>query len=682
MTLPAMAVGDAAAHATYDTGDGVSKTPGTSHWLPTPISNASEPSHQYLAFYEPGENRSSSVFSKHERLSHFLHASLPSKEDTERICNATRHPSVLPHEAMTVPYVDLSQSDRRTQYDLLDVPERHEHPVLIARHMLLLATAIAHLDPHCCDEIEGLSESPRVIMERLAHLSISLVTTNDALLGSIEGLECIIIESVYQSTRGNLRRSWVSCRRAMGIAQLMALNRPEHHAQYQVFQPGVKHYPQLLWFRIVYFDRLICLMLGLSQGSLDQSMASDAMFDGDTPVGRLERIHCVIASRILERNESHPGSRDLALTEDLDKELQRAARSQPSKWWLIPILNTTSTDSLTLFWGTRRLFAQVVHYSLLNQLHLPYMLRSSSAERSYEYSRITCINASREILSRFITLHSVNGISYSCRIIDFLTLMAAMTLLLAHLDSHFWGAENLLSHQYYSDRAMIEQTQETMEEVDRLNSDPLSAQSADLLRRLLIIEAEAPDSHRQGARRVSVFNIGLATPSSSADDDDTILSMHIPYFGIIKITREGISKEVTRSHIATSRLAGLQGVDRSHTFSDESRSETQVHRSELGGHSEIPNGVQAVTSVDGSSQMTIPYTNASAQPGTLTNSTIAMSGVDSLQTDLLDPLWEYSTHPGLAAEGEDWALQGIDLAFFESLISVSNIGDRDASMHN
>jgi hypothetical protein len=138
---------------------------------------------------------------------------------------------------------------------------------------------------------------------------------------------------------------------------------------------------------------------------------------------------------------------------------------------LAPNLDITSTDSQALFWNTRRLFAQVLHYNLVNQLHLPYMLRSSSAQRKYEYSLIACVNASHEVLSRFITLRSFNGIAYSCRTVDFLALMAAMTLLLAHLDSHLSETVNLLAHQYHSDRTMIEKVQENMKDVNRLNSD-------------------------------------------------------------------------------------------------------------------------------------------------------------------------------------------------------------------
>jgi hypothetical protein len=140
-----------------------------------------------------------------------------------------------------------------------------------------------------------------------------------------------MIESVYQANIGNIRRSWVSGRRAMSIAQLMGLNRSDNHTQYKVLDPKSEHHPQLMWFRIVFLDRYLCLMLGVSQGSLDRSMASDEMLANDTPMGRLERIHCVVASQILERNESKPSSHDLTLTRTLDAELQRAARSLPSK---------------------------------------------------------------------------------------------------------------------------------------------------------------------------------------------------------------------------------------------------------------------------------------------------------------------------------------------------------------
>ena len=142
----------------------------------------------------------------------------------------------------------------------------------------------------------------------------------------------------------------------MVIAQLIGFHRSGSRAQYKVLDPKTKAYPQFMRFRLVFYDRLLCLMLGFPQGSLDRSMASDAMLANDTPLGSLERIHCVLASQVLKRNESDPSSHDFALTQNLDMELQRAARSLLSKWWLTPNLDSPVNDSQALFWDMRRLF--------------------------------------------------------------------------------------------------------------------------------------------------------------------------------------------------------------------------------------------------------------------------------------------------------------------------------------
>lgn len=561
---------------------------------------------------------------KHESLSRLLHDSLPSPKDTQRICEAIRHHNtVLAHEFLTMPYTTLVENGLKTPERLLDIPDPTLHPVLMARHMLQLATFLQHLHPNF-HEIHGLSESPRVMMERLADLAIRLVTTNDEFLGSVEGLECVMIETMYQANIGNIRRSWVSNRRAMGIAQLMGLNRPDNRAQYKVLDHRLEYHPQLMWLRIVILDRYLCLMLGLPQGCLDRSMASEATLASDTPMGRLERMHCVIASQILERNEQNPtNSHNLALTRSLDIDLQKAARSLPSKWWLAPNLDSASADSQTLFWDTRRLFAQVLHYNLLNQLHLPFMLLSSSAgKREHEYSRIACANASREVLSRFITVRRFNRIAYSCRTIDFLALMAAMTLLLAHLENHGSEAQNLLAHQYISDRAMIEQAQENMREVNRFNSDALSAQSADLLSRLLAIEVDAPPGgHACRTARVSVEE--TATETAPLDGgDDAVVSVHIPYFGVIKISRGGVSREASSVQTSTVSYDTAPPAP-----SNQARPEA--------GLGPIPNTVANNVDVD----HFVPI-----------------------------PVVQSDGYPGLAAGAEDWAFQGVDMAFFDSLI--------------
>lgn len=609
-----------------------------------------------------------------------MHESLPSREYTEKILKANHRHSVLAYEILSISYSTLEQTGLKTPDTLLDMPERNLHPVLIARYMLQLAIFLQHLSPDLHEDMEGLSEPPRVTMQRLADLAISLVTTNEDLLGSIEGLECVMIESMYQVNIGNLRRSWVAGRRAMGIAQLMGLNRSDR-AQYKVLDPKSKHHPQHMWFRILFLDHHLSLMLGLPQGSLDRGVASDAMLANDTPLGRLERIHCALASRILERNESNISSHHLTVTRTLDVELQRAARSLPSKWWLAPDLATASLDSQALFWEMQRLFAQLLHYNLLNQLHLPYMLRSSSAERKYEYSRITCVNASREVLSRFITLRSFNRVAFSCRMVDFLALMAAMTLLLAH--------------QYLSDRAMIEQAQENMKEINRLNSDALSAQSADLLRRLLAIEIDMADDDSSQGGRVSVQEAGAETTLSDQGDDG-IVSVHIPYFGIIKIAREGVSREVSNRHVTAATNCQTQPpvVGKSSINSAEIlRAEPEVSLSELSGPGGSGNNEGMGPAIQCYSYLEAPSivspkasdthdalaqrAEASIPPTDVIDG--ASQFAPQLQNGLSELLLQHGEYPGLTAGGEDWAFQGVDMAFFDSLMrSTGSEGNKDA----
>ncbi|PLB51398.1 hypothetical protein P170DRAFT_433405 [Aspergillus steynii IBT 23096] len=470
----------------------------------------------------------------HGSLSRTLWEALPSQQDVHRISQVSGRYCIPFHEVLTTPPAMLEQDGLRSQHRLLEVPGRQAHPVLIARHMLYLASFLQHLQPDGHEEIRSLSEPLQDMRDRLAETATSLVTSKDAFVGSIEYLECVMIESLYQADCGFLRRSWMTARRAMVIAQSMGFHR-SGSVHYQALDPDSKADPHFMWFRIVFYDRQMCLILGMPQGTLDRSMASDATPTQLSPAGCLERIHCVIASRILERNETSPESWQYASTQAIEQELQRAARTVPNQWWLMPNLGSQTSNPQALFWEMRQLSEQLCHYNLLNQLHLPYMLRHAVEDRR-EYSRLICVNASREILSRFIMLRRWNRVAFSCRTIDFTALMAAITLLLAHLESHRSPpTDNFLVVQYPGDRAMIEKAQEDMEGLDRVNEDPLSARSAGLLRHLLAIEAKAADGDLQSALSLSVQASGFETPATDESTHDGRVA-YIPYFGVIKTT--------------------------------------------------------------------------------------------------------------------------------------------------
>lgn len=558
---------------------------------------------------------------------------------------------------LKAPYAFLESNGLGYADSLRELPSPNSHPVLIARHMLYIATFLQHFHP---DILQGRKDSPEslpILMKRLAETAMKFVTTNDEFFGSIEALECVMIESTYHHNCGNLRRSWIANRRALVMAQMMSLHQSENQAKYNILDERTNAHPQFMWFRIVSLDRNLCLMLGLTQGSFDQSMATSSAFRDDIPMGRLERIHCTLASRILERNESDPCAQDFALTQILDLELQKAGRSMPIKWWLMPNLNSVIDDPQALFFDMGRLFNQLYHYNLLNQLHLPYLLRSSPGRKD-EYSKMACVNASREILSRFLKFRDYNSNSFCCRTVDFFALMGAITLILAHLDGHrFPQTSNLLAHQYLSDRVMIEQAQVNMEQISRANGDTLNAQSASLLHKLLAIDADTADG-------VSTESVSVQRSEGpvlqSSENGNGIVRVQIPYFGIVRIERQGI-------------------LSRETTTEKSPQNNCQPYAPVFGAHNpEISEAAECEFSFGRCDGNTFSRTMMEGNYNSIDNTgRLSTQLASAFQETLPKTLQQCFQIPGLAARVDDWAFQGVDTAFFDNIMRA--LDERDVS---
>ncbi|KAL4994584.1 hypothetical protein BDV10DRAFT_188860 [Aspergillus recurvatus] len=466
-------------------------------------------------------------------ISQELHASLPSRKDVSIICEVLNQAPNLFYEFIMSPYPEMEKDGhgRDESRSFLDIPPPESHPVLLARYMLRIAMALQSLDlKKCGKNLAGLSEAPQLMKKRLAETAIRLVTGRDELLGTVEGIECVMMEGSYQANCGNYCPAWIAFRKAMTLAQVTGIHRPGHSLR--VLDGRRKVDSSFLWFRIVYIDRFMCLMMGRPQGSMDRSMATGGALDADTPLGQLERAHCLIAHRILERNDA--GIYSVDTTHDIDYQLHKAAEMMPSGWWMVP--NTTQPDN-SIDWELR-LVSQINHYGLANQLHIPYMLRFTNAEQIHSYSHTTCINASREILTRYIVLRNSNRVAYTCRIVDFFALSSALLLLLAHLRQHTrtLGEFNPLAHQRQGDRAMTSQALDNLQSVAWVSQDRIIAKSADLLGRLLDIEGEAA----QGCVTYSVHSIG--SPAEVKKETELGpppltrgLRFCIPWFGFVRI---------------------------------------------------------------------------------------------------------------------------------------------------
>ncbi|TQV94957.1 C6 zinc finger domain-containing protein [Cordyceps javanica] len=442
-------------------------------------------------------------------------------------------------------YRDIDEWNALPEHEQLDyhlLHTRHtaeSHPVVIAEQMLVLANVLQQARSDTLEKLRALSdEPPKAVMTRLATTATGIVTANNTMLDTCEGMTCLILDSIYQANQGNLRRAWLAHRRIVSIAQALGIHRRPYRAlSIKSIQANCILDPRLMWHRIVHVDRVLSLMLGLPLASLDASMVSEPALSQDTLMGQLERRHAFAAGKILERNDREPAAEDFALTQRIDTDLQKAANRMPSRWWLEPAWKY-SASSTQRFWESRRLINQIYHFYLLHQLHLPYMISgsaTSAADQSrYDYSRNTCISASRDILTRCLNNIGQDSFLSYCRLLDFLALMSSLTLLLMHLyiRRHEVGP-CCLAHQRLSDRAMIEQVLEALEK-DTLENGGESNQSpaTKMIRQLLAIDAD--------------LDLCPGSDSSNSGDSEAVLPQDtepirffVPCFGVVNISKDG-----------------------------------------------------------------------------------------------------------------------------------------------
>lgn len=520
----------------------------------------------------------------------------------------------------------------------------------------MLTFAITLQSP-CGEQLLGLSESKSVLMRRLATAAATWVTTKEEMHGTVEGLICIILEGVVETNCGNLRRAWVIYRRAMTVAQLMGLHRspmpPLKH-----IEPKLDADPEFIWFRIVYMDRYLSLLLGLPQGTSDKSVGAMSVLRHEPPLGEFERLLTVIASRILERNESDSSKSRLETTQSIDSDLLKASRSMPASFWRPADFGNLTLGSPDGLLETVRLAAQVYYYGLLIQLHLPYIMQGVGDNAEHEYSKITCVNASREILTRFVAHRSFNPVSSCSRPVDFFALLAAMTLLLTHLDAHHHpDATNFLAHQRLGDRAMLDLVLERMDVISHFNEDVITEKSARLIRRLLDIEADAAEGSSYTTRNVDGYDDDV---EGGIEKEGGELRLHIPYLGVIKIARQGpISREPWLGNAACQpqqppKQTGFIHRDPATTFSTSSTVFASPSNASpaTGEQAQHPLG-----HLHGVPQLQAPAYDEQ-QP--------TLQYYDPRQDDMT--LQPHVGLPAMAASVDDWAFQGVDMAFFDNLM--------------
>ncbi|KAJ5430770.1 Transcription factor sdnS [Penicillium cf. griseofulvum] len=455
--------------------------------------------------------------SRHEKLSRTLFALFPHQESVDTIIKFSTGSHFIASQFYS--FRDIIQGQAEMSSAICDIPPATSHPAVLARKLLQLVICIQQLRPEFDYENLQLKASRAEVMAGIINIVANNVTSNDNLVCTQEGLECLIMQGLWHENAGNLRKAWLTFRRAMSVAQFMGIDRAKCNTLNSADpspNPRKRITPEIIWFRITYRDRYLSLILGLPVGSLDSNFASDEAMQGLTAMERLERLQTVASARIVERNRNK-STQDYVVTQAIDFDLEAAARSMETGWWAEPSVQTFEDDDHVIISRIMCILLQIHHYSLLVLLHLPYMLHDPTENR-YHYSKATCTRSSREVLQRFISFRALVNSPFSCRHVDYAALIAAMTLLLSYLKQHGNTSQPqpILSFaQQQEDRKLIMVVRERILAV--MNHDKVSKASAEIIEQMMPI-LDSIDSSPNG-------NTNLTDPG--------LVRLSIPYVGAV-----------------------------------------------------------------------------------------------------------------------------------------------------
>ncbi|KAH8654839.1 hypothetical protein BGZ61DRAFT_193461 [Ilyonectria robusta] len=583
-----------------------------------------------------------------------LHAALPSQRDADILFGAGRAAVYL--QALCNPYSQLFGEEDSVSASILSVlPPVDAHPVLLARKLMQLAICIQQLDPSLHESSLPLGLGASEAMHRYYSLASSMVICHDELLDSLEGLECLIYEGVYLVNCGNIRRALVSLRRASTLAQFLGLHRKAVPVALNQLDPATRVSGEVTWMHVAYLERYISLLLGMSTSITNAKFASEHKTAGESDGEWLEKVQVDVCEQIINRNQR--GHYDLAATQRIDATMNRVANNIQANWWKpMDIRPGMTGDDVMLLVINAQM--QIVHNNLLTVLHLPYLLRKDP-EHQYDYNKTVCTFASREVLSRYITFRSIVRVVFCCRIVDFCALTAALTLLLAHLSGQGKDSAWLLPHQRPGDRALIENTIETLDELNRLNKDELTRETAKLARELLVLETESAKT----GDTYSCSIVDKTQNDNSGGQGRRSLFLDIPYFGTVML-----APDASFSAPSPHSTSGQTQTANSYTIS------------------------APVTVLPTSSeQASVQFCTAASQPSDLAlhlgqlpqHPFIADEGFghpmgnfattqQNEQLEMFDlPM------PDVMADAADWAFQGVDITFFNNLIN-GDVTNQDA----
>ena len=336
-----------------------------------------------------------------------------------------------------------------------------------------------------------------------------LVLSNDELAGTVDGIECLLLQGKHDSNNGRIRRTWMYHRRGIFLAQLLGLHR---RSKQEGQNEAEVERRQSIWTALFQGDRFFSLLLGLpyaiSSKHCDMDLSAESM-----PWKYMHHLGAIVG-RVIDRNHETSSNDSYSETIAIEGQMATFAAAMPQQWWDIDSLDSNEVAQQMY----SRLLPQFWHHQTRTLLHLPFMLKATQ-DRRYEFNRIAALESARAMIVRYKMIRPVQGFqSLICKIIDFQVFTAAMLLILNLIGSSMTSPDRL--HQDDSgDWRLVSETYEILQRASYETEGLVASQAA----RALGLFKKAKDGNCS-------INSGTT-------------KVAIPYFGTVAF---GPSKEISK----------------------------------------------------------------------------------------------------------------------------------------
>ncbi len=413
-----------------------------------------------------------------------------------------------------------------------------ERSIIVARTLLHLAICISSLPPEFDHSRLSSMWNLDATMQNYVTTVTSLVTSSDEQMLTLHGLETLLLLALYHMNSASLRQSWLVVRRGMNLAHLMGFQRIITQPDMEPPIPAVSN-AKVIWRNFVDIDRYLGLHLRLPFGADDYPLPEDA----DLHLLHRSKVNAMSRQIADLDKEVSPQAYATALT--MDEKLESIMKEMPKDFWEVPNIPSTARSPES-FAALERLMVQMWHFEMKIFIHLPYLLRAPQESR-YEFSKVTALQASRNVLMRWFALRNASITQACCRFAEIGVFIAAVTLTLDIVIELGMKEKSEVQKTKGTDFAMICRLIGEMEKLAKASPrEKIAARSAVVLKNIL--SSLDPTKQPSGKARLTIPYFGTielefkkppVRPAFDVDSDTgkmmnaTATGQHLPVFSFV-----------------------------------------------------------------------------------------------------------------------------------------------------